>query len=142
MVGAILFMENTYTAKLIQALRHPDPRIRRDAAWLLGKKKVKEAAQVLIAAIAENKDDPYLLSTIAGALGEIGEPDALLPLGKLLLSSCLPVRVKAARALAQLGDPRAVAYLVKALEDPNPGVRRAASGALEKLEGTTRQTEI
>ncbi|MEW5898871.1 MAG: HEAT repeat domain-containing protein [Bacillota bacterium] len=135
-------MENTYTTKLIQALWHPDPRIRRDAAWLLGKKKVKEAAQMLIAAIDENKDDPYLLSTIAEALGQIGEPDALLPLGKLLLSSYLPVRVKAARALAQLGDPRAVAYLARALEDPNSCVRWAASGALEKLESATRQTEI
>lgn len=126
-------MKNIFVEKLIKALKHPDPRIRSDAVWLLGKKKVKEALQPLIAAIKENNHDPYLLSTIAQSLGEIGGEDALVPLAILLSSSYLPVRVKAAQALAQLGDLRAVNHLAKALEDPNLAVRRAAECAIKKL---------
>lgn len=132
-------MEKTFAEKLIEALKHSDPRVRRDAAWLLGKKRAKEAVCELITAIEKNRSDPYLLSTIAESLGQISEPCALLPLANLLLSSYLPVRVKAAWALSQLGDPHAVTYLLAALDDPNLVVRQAVRHALEELENTGRK---
>ena len=39
----------------------------------------------------------------------------------------------AANALGELGDPRAVEPLIKALEDDDPGVRERAEKALVKL---------
>ncbi len=45
----------------------------------------------------------------------------------------LPTRMAAARALAEFGDPAAVAPLRQALNDPDPPVRVAAAAALARL---------
>ncbi len=125
-------MDN-YTNKIIKALKHPSPIVRTDAAWLLGQKKEKKAVRELILALEENKGDPYLLSIIAESLGYIGESDALPVLYKLLHSSFLPVRVKSAEALSQIGNCLAIPYLKAALGDSNVVVRKAVKAALEKL---------
>jgi len=122
-----------YTEKIIKALRHPNPAVRLDAAWLLGQKKEKRAVQELILALEENKEDPYLLSAIAESLGCIGDDIALPALCKLLHSSFLPVRVKSAMALSKIGDRLSIPYLKEALNDTNIVVRKAAKAALGEL---------
>ncbi|MDI6711551.1 MAG: HEAT repeat domain-containing protein, partial [Bacillota bacterium] len=100
-------MAETYAQKLIAALEHPDPAVRRRAAWLLGRRRETGAVEALLAAVAANAGDPYLLETVVEALGLIGDPRALGTLTELLRSSYLPVRVRAARALGRLGGAAA-----------------------------------
>jgi HEAT repeat protein len=71
-------------------------------------------------------------------LGRLRDPAALNCLVGVLENDFFTVRCRAARALAELGDPRAVAVLVRSQrEDPSEEVRREAALALTKL-GTNK----
>jgi len=65
--------------------------------------------------------------------GEIADPDLFRPLlAEVLRTADAESRAEAARLLAELG-PETVPLLVPALDDPDPGVRRAAAWALEYI---------
>ena len=66
----------------------------------------------------------------ASGLGKIGEPAVELLIGFLSDENGNYI---AARALGQIGDVRAVEPLIKALEDNDEDVRKAAKEALHKL---------
>ncbi|MBM3459638.1 MAG: HEAT repeat domain-containing protein, partial [Armatimonadetes bacterium] len=60
-------------------------------------------------------------------------PDALAPLCRALVSPGALVRMHAAEALGQLGDPRPLPGLRRALRDPDPAVRGHVARALGRL---------
>ena len=70
------------------------------------------------------------------ALGALGDARATTPLCRRLLGDDIPdVRRAAARALHDIGDRKAVGYLVEALTDPNESVVYNAHRALTKITG-------
>lgn len=75
------------------------------------------------------------------ALIRIGGP-AVEPLTGLLEHENEQTRIDAARALGEIGDPRAVGSLVEALNDSEQGVRFAAALALIKIEGSSSDSLV
>lgn len=89
-----------YTAKLIAALRHPEPFTRRRAAYLLGLRRDARGVSALIAVLETADDDPYVRAEAALALGAIGGEDALQALRRVLAAPNESVIVRRAAAAA------------------------------------------
>ena len=87
----------------------------------------------LIGALREGRH--VIRTSVATALGEIGNPDAVGPLADALKEDTgISVREQAATALGQIGDPRAVEPLIQALENQfDHQVRGRAAEALGKI---------
>jgi len=110
---------------LIETLKDEDIIVRWNAAEALGEiewqpKDDVERAYYLIAREQWNK------------LVKLGEP-TVEPLIKTLGDKDWDVRMRAARALGEIGDERAVEPLIELLEDDDEGVRESAEEALEKI---------
>lgn len=74
-------------------------------------------------------------SVTMGESRKCRKPKRILDHTNLVTLSTVPrKKVRAARALGKIGDPRAVNPLVKALEDPHPDVQTTAQKALAKLQ--------
>jgi HEAT repeat protein len=153
---------------LIRALADRDTEVRMEVVLALGwlgdrravlplsrvmKVSTVEVRVAVIDALGSFKKDPLAIEVLAAALedgefyagmsaayvlGKAGEP-ALRPLIAMLGSSKQRARLHAARALGELGDPRAVEPLQVALTDSDPRVRRAARRALERLRAAPRE---
>jgi HEAT repeat protein len=133
-------------APLLDALDDPDANVRFHAIEALGRLRA-EAASDRLAAIAE-AGDPFLAFAALDALSLTGDARVGARLVPLLAVDSL--RDAAARALSELGDERAVAPLIQALNaSPNAGtaviaavdaiaVRLANEGI--PVDGTVRDT--
>ncbi len=64
-----------YLAKLIAALRHPEPLTQRRAAYILGLLRYPDAVEPLAAVLASDAD-PYVKGEAAQALAAIGDERA------------------------------------------------------------------
>jgi HEAT repeat protein len=130
--------EEDFVAKLIRALRHPEPLTVERAATLLGQIGDRRAVEPLLAMLAGGAA-PEALAAAAASLAALGETRALSLLARRLAdpASFLVVRLAAVRALAQLGGPAAEAALHRALGDRSPTVRALARDLLPQLGGTT-----
>lgn len=118
------------SALLVAALDDPDQSVRQCAALGLRLKPDPGGIDGLIASM--QGQDPLLSSLAADALVAIGEPavPALLD----VLSRGLPSgRLQAVRALALIGDRRAVPALFAALDDQSSLVQYRAENGLEKM---------
>jgi arylsulfatase A-like enzyme len=118
---------------LAQALDHcDDVLLCRVVIVSLGKLRDRRAVPALLAHLREVQNRREMVD----ALGEIGDPtarDALV--ARLLGDEYVPVRVRAAVALAKLGDPSAVGALQHAVRhDTEPTVAAAARDAAAALE--------
>lgn len=140
------------------ALADTDPRVRREALLSLGKLGDEEAGQLVLgsfedpdhnvrvaAAIAAGElalerglrpvlamlaeeDEPDVLISLLGALGQIGDPGAVQAIekhavGRLFSKPRTDVRVAAYRALHDIGTPHARQLLDEALSDKDRGVQ-------------------
>jgi HEAT repeat protein len=109
-------------------LKSPDPYER-----FLGVRELeghRDAAS--LSEIVKRLEDPHYL-VIAGAittLAEMGDKEFLQHLAPLLQHGHPLVRRRACEGIGRLGNPLGVAYLLKALEDPESQVRRGAVKAL------------
>lgn len=136
---------------LILALQDQDASVRREAAEALGKLGSAQAVPVLVKTLRD-QDSAVRLSTIE-ALGKIGDPKAVPGLTEALESAqslggelLADEQEAAAKALAAIGDARAVKPLVRyASENHDVAVRalveigKPAVGPLtEVLEGKAR----
>ena len=125
---------------LLEFLDHPDPKVRKFAAYLLGWHPAPGSADRLLPLLRDGE--------AAGA--------AIRTLGKWKVRSALPLlepflkhdkelwRIAAANALRDIGDPAAASYLIGALDDALFTVRETAARALvrealEKISGTGGQ---
>jgi HEAT repeat protein len=124
---------------LIDALRRPsqahgveDPvehASRAAAAVALGRSGDASATEALLEAAA----DPFKLGSAAStALGQL-QPPPVESLLQAARSTDKWLRTRAASALGEVGDPRAVDVLIALLRDEENVVQRAAASAFERL---------
>jgi len=130
----------SYVQKLIRAIHHPDPTVRRRAVYFLGEKGVREAIGPLVDLLGETKDY-FLMEEAADALGKIGGKETIPVLTKLLDNPSFLVRGSAVRALAAVGGPEAGEYLERMLKDPSAYVRGLAGEALVSLKEPGRKND-
>ena len=82
----------------------------------------------------ESASSSYIREDVVAELGKSGDAKAAEPLAKVLLhDGDAYVRQKAATALGNLGDPRCIPALEKAIADPDSEVRRSTAIALGEV---------
>lgn len=91
----------SYTEKLIQALRHPEPETVKRVAWILGEQKRSDAVRPLLD-LLRSTPDVYLSAAICEALGRIGDGTALPELRYHATHGSVIVRRTARRALERM----------------------------------------
>ncbi len=89
----------SYVAKLIAALRHPEPFTQRRAAYVLGLLRDPSAVEALAAVLA-GPADPYVKGEAAHALGAIGDGAAHAILQRVAQDATQPLMVRRTAAEA------------------------------------------
>lgn len=115
---------------LIEALQSPDPSLRQCAALGLARQRSPRAVPALSAAL----DDPDTLCADLAreALIAAGGP-AVPELLEVLENGSRPARIRAVRALAYIGDRRAIPALFRALEADSTLMEYWASEGLDRM---------
>lgn len=115
---------------LVRALSDPDQGVRWCAGLALRNRPSPHAAEALVDMLA---DPDALTRRLAGdALVAIGSP-AVPQLLTCMQRGNLWVRLEAVRALAKIGDERAIPVLFEALDDNSALIEYWASEGLEKM---------
>lgn len=124
---------------LLAALREDNDAMRGQAAQILGWAPTRGdgRARVRDALVAKLGDMSALVRQQAvESLGVLGDPEATLPIARLLEDHEPQVQGAAAHALGNLGDARAALALLRLVAAPNePQVLRATIAALVRLPG-------
>ena len=111
-------------------LEDPDPDVRLAAAMAAGALKVERALRPLVAILEDESDDDVSVG-ILRALGQLGDPGAVVAIEKRAVGSFFSkkppnaVRIAAYRALHSIGTPHAKALLEAAVDDKDSEVRTA-----------------
>lgn len=128
-------MTNPYVAQDRYAVQS----VRRDAA-----KRLDEIGQralpVLIDALNAEEVGQRMLAV--QLLGDLRQPNAALPLSRMVDDPKDPLRMPAAIAVAQIGDPRGSAPLIRVTEDSNPAMRELAAWALGAIGGPSAAEQL
>jgi HEAT repeat protein len=119
------------TAALLAAALDPDQAVRAAVLHALGRRDAPEAITPLLFALAD--PSPYLARLAADALVQIGAPAVPALCEALDREVEARVRVNLARALALIGDTRAIPALFRALDDDSPHVQHWADEGLERM---------
>ena len=135
-------------APLIVALHNADADIAREAAVSLGQSGNKAAVEPLMEALGNQ--DGYFHSVVraaaASGLGELHDVRAFDTLVSAMNDPMAETSAEAVRALANLGDTRAIQPLIDVVRNADgfflPVVRRAAVIALKKMGGTQAVAEL
>ncbi|MGH7986535.1 MAG: HEAT repeat domain-containing protein [Candidatus Binataceae bacterium] len=109
-----------YVAKLLAARSHPLADIRRCVIFLLGEKRLLKAVNALIQ-VTEKERDPFMVDEAVGALGKIGNAQAL----DGVIGSFI-VRARAVETLVAAGDGWEKTARIRARADSSAMVREAA----------------
>ena len=114
----------------IEALDDADATVRQCAAAGLRQHPAPQAIPRLIEVLGD--EDRLFARLASGALAEAG-PEAIKPLTQAMQTEVPQVRIEAARALGQSGDPDAIPTLFAALNDTSAVVVHLAEVGLERL---------
>jgi len=115
---------------LIESLEDPSEEVRQCAALGLYHHPAEEAIPVLIHCLSD--PDPLTVNLASNALVAVGAP-AVPALLDLLRDAAHMTRVGTIRALASIGDPRAIPALMAALEEDSLNMKYWAEEGLERL---------
>lgn len=117
---------------IIGALADEDWRVRRRLVEAMGKRAAPEAIEALLGAM---KDRHLDFATVNSALQVLKNTsvEVVEPLVSMLSSQETDMRMHAALALGELGDPASLSALLTTLDDPDENVRYHAIEALGKL---------
>lgn len=109
-----------FNAAVRRALHDDDPFVRLDAAWHVRQAGPPnpEIVEALIQVAASEQAMPAVFGMIVAALASLGDPRAFWPLVAHLTAPDGYRRAAAAQALGALGDPQAIPYLTRLLDDP------------------------
>lgn len=115
-------------------------------AWAALSMELASGDEAAVAALAE-QGDPVAVARLRERLEESGDPLAAELLGALAVSSAVPGlfgllydarpehRLIALAALAEIGDPRAMPFMIGCLDDEDDEVRAAATAAVSAVAG-------
>ncbi len=121
--------------ELSQHLQHEeDPMVRVELIRTLAVYPTPQSAAMLTAGLSDA--DPAVRIACCNVWGRTKGKDAIKELGRVLGSDTnVDVRLAAARALGQTGDPAAVAPLGDALADSDPAIQFRTIESLKKISG-------
>jgi hypothetical protein len=120
---------------LVTALQDREISVRQAAALALRQQPSPQAIPYLIDLLnvaGQEPNDPTLAHLAAAALIAVGEP-AVLPLIQVLENGPQPARIHAARALAMIGDKRAIPALFACLDSGSAILEYWAAEGLERM---------
>lgn len=122
---------NEVRALLLHALEDDDPAVRREAAEVAGRVRLRPASAVLV----DWLDDPDVASRVAAvrALGRIADAQVTPQLVRALGDADTDVRRAAVAALGSLGTRDAVVPLLGRLDDVDANVRSDACAVLARI---------
>lgn len=130
--NALVNMGATAVEPLIAAMKDEHQEVRQAVFWALIKIGPL-ALQPLIAALDdENEETALIRQSVASVLGQIGSPEAVVPLIGAFRDKDWSVRRDAYRAIVKIGKP-AVQPLISALKHPSDDIKWGAAGTLEAL---------
>ena len=118
------------TPLLLLALHDPEPAVGQCAALALRYQADPEAIPTLIQALS--LPDRLMARLAADALIATGE-ESVPALIEVMQNNSQPARLEAARALGEIGDPRAIPALFNALDDDSAILEHWAGEGLEKM---------
>jgi len=121
---------------LINALKHEDSIIRKNAAYILGNLRDPLTVEPLIEVL--NDEDADVRGEVVRTLGAIRDDRAIEPLIKTLNDECREIRGWAASALTKIGFS-AVDPLIAALDEDNNNIRMNATWALGHIENSAEK---
>ena len=124
--------ESYDTTPLLDALSDDSWQVRRAAIRGVSQRAAPEAIAALLSSVVENHHNPALLNSALQVLAS-SDVDTLSPLLELLRGPDADLRIQAALALGEQGNPRAIGALLNALNDGDTNVRYHAIEALGKL---------
>ena len=134
-VGKLAAYDASLTAPhLMKALNDPEPRVRLEAARVLGRGGVAEVVKPMVEWLADPKGETR--GVAAEVLGDVGGDDATAALIRTLGDDDANVRLRATVALGKIGlrgNPAVVVPLISRLEDEKQDVRRKAVEQLQAL---------
>lgn len=116
--------------KLLQALRRSGPELATAAVTSLGRLRVQEAVEPVVAQIDRRRTDSDFVRAAVETLGRLDPTPALEILLILSNSNDTAIRTLTVRALAKIDHPQALARVVGAVDDPAWQVRRSAFRAM------------
>jgi len=116
---------------LVAASADPDADVRAAVLHALGQQRAPEGITPLLFALSDSSS--YLARLAADSLIQIGAPAVPALCDALDREVEARVRVQLARALALIGDRRAIPALFRALEDDSPLVAHWADEGLERM---------
>lgn len=121
---------------IVEAISHPDPLIRRNAAEVAGLMRLKAARP----ALEQRVQDPSreVQRAVVNSLKYAGDERSLFALVLALKSGFWETRLEAAEALGLHGGVKALRYLWTALSDPEPLVAETAGESLLKIAAAQR----
>jgi HEAT repeat protein len=115
---------------LIETLGDAEPAVRQCAALGLRKRPDPQAVPALIAALSD--PDPLCATLAADTLIIIGEP-SVLPLLERLSNGSRAFQLEAVRALAMIGDKRAIPAFFNLLDEDSAIMEYWANTGLERM---------
>ncbi|MBI3947976.1 MAG: HEAT repeat domain-containing protein [Armatimonadetes bacterium] len=122
------------TDRLLEMLRDPNRYARAAAAQALRGQRSDRVCEAL-AALAQSDDYWCARRSAARSLAEMSDPAAAPALLSLLEDPAAEVRCEAVYGLGVLSQPDFLSPLKAQLDHPDPGLRRAAGEAIERIEG-------
>jgi HEAT repeat protein len=125
----------TDCSALIRAATDPEWRVRRQAINALTKHQSEQGEQVLVKSLADDRWE-VAKEAITG-LGKLRTPvsQQLIP---FFTHELADMRIAAAAATGEIGDPVFIPQLKALLADPDTGVQKTAARALRQIETGTK----
>lgn len=135
-----LHLEETVDCLRLMLTRSPDEKLRKSAAYSLG--RIADRKSIAELTMALNDASAHVRMRAAEALGEMGDGSALEPLLEAASDGSKYVRCAALTSIGRLGIHSAMPHLVRATHDRSVDVRVSAVRAMGALGGAAAYPDL